>query len=92
MPVLSPGCKTVAAMNLLLALFCAGVCRADDCGPAAYAYENRVVFYSCDKAGALGLNVVVLEDGTGLKIAGRMTVPTKRSFDAIAQYKNQLMQ
>lgn len=83
--------KTIAAMSLLLALLAAAVCRADDCGPAVYAYENRVVFYSCDKTGALGFNVVVLDDSNDLKIAGRVTVKPKRSFDTIAHYKDQLL-
>jgi len=74
-----------------MGLFGASVCQADDCGPAVYAYENRVVFYSCDKTGALGFNVVVLDDASDLKIAGRAAVTSKRSFDGVAHYKDQLL-
>ena len=91
MPTVATRHKTAAALGLLLPLLGAGVCFADDCGPSVYAYENRVVFYSCDKTGALGLNIVVLEDGSDLKIAGRVAVTAKRSFDAAAHFKDQLL-
>lgn len=91
MPLVRFSHKTVAILSLFLVLLGSSVCRADDCGPAVYAYENRIVFYSCDKTGALGLNVVVLDDASDLKVAGRAPVTAKRGFDAIARYKNHML-
>lgn len=91
MPVVAFRHKAFAALSLPLIVLFAGVCRADDCGPSVYAYENRVVFYSCDKTGALGFNIVVLEDGSDLKIGGRVAVTAKRGFDAISHYKDYLL-
>ena len=91
MPAIAREHKTFATLSLLVILLGAGVCRADDCGPAVYAYEKRVVFYSCDKTGALGLNVVVLDDASDLKIAGRVAVTAKRGFDAVAHDKDKVL-
>lgn len=91
MPLVRFSHKTVAIVNLFLVLLGPSVCRADDCGPAVYAYENRVVFYSCDKTGALGLNVVVLDDASDLKVTSRVPVSAKRGFDAISRYKDHVL-
>jgi len=91
MPAIAREHKTFATLSLLVILLGAGVCRADDCGPAVYAYEKRVVFYSCDKTGALGLNVVVLDDASDLKIAGRVAVTAKRGFDAVVHDKDKVL-
>lgn len=80
--------KTTGLLSFLLGIQTAGVCRADDCGPAAYAYDQRVVFYRCDKSGALVLHVVVLEDAKDLKVAGLLPVTEKRSYDTIFHYKD----
>lgn len=91
MPIITLRHMPVAAMSLCLVVLCSSACRADDCGPAIFAYENRVVFYSCDKTGALGLNVVVLEEASDLKISGHVPVNGKRGFDAIARHKDQVL-
>jgi len=67
----------------------ASVCRAD-CDHAVYAYDERVVVFACGKGGP-ELRVIVLDDASSLKIAGRVAVPSSREFDTADHYKNFLM-
>lgn len=80
-----------AAITLLILTFGAAVCRADDCGPTPYAYENRVVLFACDKTGAPELRVIVLNDAAPLKVTGRVASTSKRSFDAAAHFDHFVM-
>ncbi len=81
--------NTVTALNLLLFMLAAGVCRADDCGPTAYAYEDRVVLFTCNKAGTPEFDVVLLDDAAALKVTGRIPLEIASSFDAAGNYKKQ---
>jgi len=80
-----------AAIALMVLAFGASICRADDCGPTPYAYENRVILFACDKSGAPELRVIVLDDAGPLKVTGRVPSAAKRSFDAAAHLKNFVM-
>ena len=83
--------KIALAISLMILAFGASVCRADDCGPTPYAYENRVILFACDKSGAPELRVIVLDDAGPLKVTGRVPSAAKRSFDAAAHFKNFVM-
>ena len=80
-----------AAATLMILAFGASLCRADDCGPTPYAYENRIILFACDKSGAPELRVIVLDDRGPLKVTGRVPSAAKRSFDAAAHFKNFVM-
>jgi len=82
--------RIACAIGLLVCAWGASVCRAD-CEHSVYAYEDRVVVFACDKAGAPELRVIVLDDATQLKIAGRVAVPSTRGFDTAAHYNNFVM-
>jgi hypothetical protein len=77
------------ALSFLVVVATAVVCHADDCGPTAYAYEDRVVFFTCSKSGSPEFDVILLDDATLLKVGGRVPVSVARSFDAAVNYKNQ---
>jgi hypothetical protein len=79
------------AIALPILIFGASICRAEDCGPTPYAYENRVILFACDKSGAPELRVIVLDDAGPLKVTGRVASAAKRSFDAAAHFKNFVM-
>jgi hypothetical protein len=82
--------KVAGAISFLVLAFGASVCRAD-CEHVAYAYEDRVVVQSCNKASVPELRVVVLDDTSPLKVTGRVEVPSQRSFDIAAHYNNFLL-
>jgi hypothetical protein len=81
--------NTIAALSLPLFVLATAVCRADDCGPTAHAYEDRVVLFTCGKTGAPEFDVILLDDAAALKVAGRIPVEIARSFDAAGNYKKQ---
>ncbi|HEY6269093.1 MAG TPA: hypothetical protein VIX11_12400 [Candidatus Acidoferrum sp.] len=89
MPALATRHKTRAALTILVIMYAATVCRAQDCGSTAYAYEDRVVFFTCGKTGTPEYDVILLDDATALRISGRIPISTSRAFDAAAFYKNQ---
>ena len=68
---------------------CARVCRAD-CESTVYAYNDRVVVFSCGQAGP-ELRVVQLDDTGPLKFAGSVAVPSSREFDTAGHYKDFVM-
>jgi hypothetical protein len=82
--------RITCAAGLLVPALGASVCRAD-CEHTTYAYEDRVVVMSCDKAGAPELRIVPLDDATPLKILGHAAVPSDRGFDAAGHYNNFLL-
>jgi len=79
------------AISLMAMALSASVCRAQDCGPTPYAYEDRVILLACNKAGIPELRVIVLDDAGPLKITSRISSTAKRSFDAAAHYNNFLL-
>ena len=81
--------RTAVAAGLLAFMACAGICRAD-CGNAVYAYDDKVVVFACGKAGP-ELRVILLDDASILKVAGRVAAPSTREFDTAGHYKNFLM-
>jgi len=83
--------KTLRVIGLAILLLAATKCRADGCGPTAYAYEDRVVFITCGKSGTLELAVIVLNDAAPLRVTGRVPLAASRDFDAAANYKNHVI-
>ena len=81
--------RTAIAVGLLAFATCARICRAD-CDNAVYAYDDKVVVFACGKAGP-ELRVILLDDASLLKIAGRVAVASSREFDSAGHYKNFLM-
>jgi hypothetical protein len=65
--------------------------RGAQCEHTTYAYEDRVVVMTCDKAGAPELHIILLDDASPLKVSGRAAVPSDRGFDAAGHYKNFLI-
>jgi hypothetical protein len=61
------------------------------CDHTTYAYEDRVVVMTCDRAGAPELHIILLDDASLLKVSGRVTVPSSRLFDTAIHFKNFLM-
>ena len=84
MPALATRHKTRAALTILVIMYAAIVCRAQDCGSTAYAYEDRVVFFTCGKTGTPEYDVILLDDATALRISGRIPISTARALDAAA--------
>jgi len=82
--------RSGCVMALLLSALFTSVCRAD-CEHTTYAYEDRVVVMSCNKAGAPELRIILLDDATPLKVLGQAAVPSARGFDAAGHYKNFLL-
>ena len=74
-----------------LALALGGPLRGEQCEHSTYAYEDRVVVMTCDKAGTPELHVILLDDANPLKVAGRVGVPSDRLFDTAGHYKNFLL-
>lgn len=82
--------RSGGAITLLFSALFTSVCRAD-CDHTTYAYEDRVVVMSCNKAGGPELHIIPLDDATPLKILGRTAVPSARGFDAAGHHKNFLL-
>lgn len=82
--------RITCAVGFLIFTLGASVCRAQ-CEHTAYAYEDRVVVMACNKAGAPELRIILLDDASPLKVAGRVGVPSARGFDTAAHYNNFLM-
>ena len=81
--------RIAVAAGFLTFTMCARVCRAD-CENTVYAYDDKVVVFACSKVGP-ELRVVLLDDASILKIAGRIAMPSSREFDTGGHYKNFLM-
>lgn len=85
------GWKSATAFCLCI-IFCgAGICRAEDCGPTAYAYEDRLVVYTCGKGGRPELQLIVLNDDSAVKATGSVKLTAQRSFDAAMNHNNLLV-
>ncbi len=82
--------RTLAGICLPVLLLTAPNSRADGCGPRVYAYEDRVVFYSCSKLGTPELAVILLDNAAPLRVTGRVRMAAAREFDAASHYKNYL--
>ncbi len=82
--------RITCAVSFLVFALGASVCRAD-CEHTTYAYEDRVVVMSCNKASAPELRIIPLDDASPLKILGRTAVPSNRLFDTAGHYKNFLI-
>lgn len=61
------------------------------CDHSTYAYEDRVVVMTCDKAGAPELHTILLDDAGPVKVSGHVAVPSSRLFDTAGHYKTFLM-
>lgn len=83
--------KTLSVVSLPVLLLTAMNCLAEDCGPTAYAYENRIVFFTCNKSGAPEVDVISLDDASPLRVVGRVRLASARSFDAASHYNNHLI-
>lgn len=81
--------RVAAAIGFLVGLTGARMCRAD-CGQTVYGYDDKVVVFACGKTGP-ELRVILLEDASNLKVAGRVAVPSSREFDTAGHYRNFLM-
>jgi hypothetical protein len=82
--------RTACVVSFLILALGAPVCRAQ-CDHTTYAYEDRVVVMSCNKAGAPELHIILLDDAARLRIAGRVGVPSGRLFDAAGHFNSFLM-
>lgn len=65
-------------------------CRAD-CEHTAYAYEDRVITFGCNAAGAAELHVIQLDDASPLKVASSLMAPSARAFDTASHFRNFVM-
>jgi len=84
-----PWRRVVIAFGLVTFGTCTDICRAD-CGNRVYAYDDKVVVFACGKTGP-ELRIILLDDASTLKIAGRVAVASSREFDTAGHYKNFLM-
>jgi hypothetical protein len=60
--------------------------RAADCGPTIFAYEDKVIVYTCSKAGSPEYRIIQLDDAAPLEVAGRIPVKGTRSLDVTSRY------
>jgi hypothetical protein len=82
--------RIAGAMGVVVLALSASVCRAQ-CEHTTYAYEDRVVVMSCNESGAPELKIVLLDDASPLKVAGRVSVASDRLFDTAGHYDHFLM-